>query len=391
MKITVLNDISRDAIRKAFGDFEEVSLNENPEILFVRSADLKNMDLPKSLVAIGRAGSGVDNILMDWCNKNGVAVFNAPGANANAVKEMVLLSLVAAARPAIQASLAVQTSSEKPEDLKKHFKGSELEGKTILVVGLGQVGFRVAKLCRELGMSVFYHDPMLPEKSDAAQAGFVKVEGLLSHPCHWDYVTLHCSMTKDNKGFVNNEFLKRCQRGVKVLNFARGELVNEVDMTDALLSGLVSSYISDFVPADRSRYAVMTGTRRAIFFPHLGASTLEAESKAVQMVAESMKQFLDDGRCIHSVNLPEMPKEEIAEGRLRFVITNWDKPGVITAISLALKTVGLNIGTMINRSRKDSGLAHNYIDVDAAIDYRIQSAHDVIKEVPGVTRVRVVI
>ncbi|MDO8467225.1 MAG: NAD(P)-dependent oxidoreductase [bacterium] len=385
MKATVFNNVSLMSSGPYIRDLKIVNLDESPEVIFVRSKDLKKIDLPKSLVAIGRAGSGVDNIPLDWCNQNGVAVFNAPGANSNAVKELVLLALVQAARPAFQASAEVVKNDTDPEVLKKGYKGSELAGKAILVIGLGQIGKRVAEMCYHLGMDVYGHDPYLNEPTKILGMNFVPLDAILPDI---NYVTLHCALTPENYEMVGKGFLADIQPGAKILNFARGELVNNLEMLKALQDGRVAKYISDF-PPNSSFKSQMLETGSAMFFPHLGASTEEAEEKAAMLVAQKANSFLEDGLCTGSVNFPDMPMEKVQRGRIRLLVSNLDQPEMIARITKAVSTAELNIGSMVNKSR--NGIALNYIDLDLQnADGRLLAASEIIKEIEGVTRIRVI-
>lgn len=389
MRLLIYDDIHELTVLHNINDLEleHTALNDNPDVILVRSKDLKKMELPKSLVAIGRAGSGVDNIPIDWCNQNGVAVFNAPGENANAVKELVLAALVLASRPAFQAANALIKNPENPEQLKKQYKGVELAGASIRVIGMGAIGSRVAKMCVDLGMEVFGYDPYL-KSFDTLNGAIKALPDLKALRKNWTrYITLHCSLTDANREMIDGKFFSA---GVRIINFARAELVNEQHLLEELKTGRVSAYVSDFVPK-KVPIEKFLKTGGAIFLPHLGASTYEAETRATEKVCEKINNFFYHGVCQSSVNLPEMPPEKAEPGRVRLLVSNWDKPGIIERVTKAISAVGLNIGSMTNRSRKDSGLALNYIDVDVrSCDGRLRAAYDAMKKIEGVTRVRII-
>lgn len=388
MKLLIYDDINELTVLHSISDLEleHVKLQDNPEVVFVRSKDLKQLTLPKSLVAIGRAGSGVDNIPIDWCNQNGVAVFNAPGENANAVKELVLAALVLASRPAFQAANALIKHPEKPEELKKLYKGLELAGAGIRVIGMGAIGSKVAKMCVDLGMEVFGYDPYL-KNFDTLNGAIKVISDLKALRKQWTrYITLHCYLDDNNRGMIDGKFFSA---GVKIINFARAELVNEQELLEELETGRVSAYVSDFVPK-KVPIDKFFKLGNAIFLPHLGASTYESETRATEKVATRVNDFFYQGICRGSVNLPDMPEEKVEPGRVRILVSNWDKPGIIERVTKIVSEAGLNIGSMTNRSRKDSGLALNYIDVDLENpNSRSLVACDAIKEIEGVTRVRI--
>ena len=389
MKLLIYDDIHELTILHSISDLEleYAALDGNPDVIFVRSKDLKKLNLPRSLVAIGRAGSGVDNIPIDWCNQNGVAVFNAPGENANAVKELVLAALVLASRPAFQAASALIKNPGKPEELKKQYKGVELAGASIRVIGMGAIGSRVAKTCVSLGMKVFAYDPYL-KSFDTLGGAITVLPDIQALRAQWTrYITLHCSLTDTNREMIDGKFFAA---GVKIINFARAELINEPQLLEELITGRVSAYISDFVPK-KVPIEEFFKTGNAIFLPHLGASTQESETRATEKVGARVDDFFYQGICRGSVNLPDMPSEKAEPGRVRLLVSNQDKPGIIERVTKAISAAGLNIGSMTNRSRKDSGLALNYIDVDLeSPDGRLQAVCDIINAIDGVTRARVI-
>ncbi len=371
LRIAVLNKISRDILNNQFNQFQEVSLEEHPDLVFVRSHDLTKTDLPKSVIAIGRAGVEVNNIPMDQCNQKGIAVFNAPGANANAVKELVLFGLLAAARPAMEASFAIHSELVMNEEgqkkidvesIKSDFVGSELAGKTIFVIGLGKIGMEVASMCVALDMRVIGYDP------------FVRAEHVHDSRIHIvmnvkqglevaDYVTLHSALTPETTGMVNSEFLNQMKRGAKLLNFARGEMIDVVTVRHALQNGHIARYVSDF--PDRM-FASETISGQAIFFPHLGASTDEAETNAATMIAKQLDDFFRFGEVRNSVNFPkiEYPIPPGGHSQSRIIVHHKDIPGMLARITGEVGNLGYNIAGSLNKSAPKRDYAVTLIDLD---------------------------
>ncbi len=373
-------------------EFDLTVTKENAEVLFVRSRDLKNVRLPKTLVAIGRVGSGVDNIPLDWCNKNGVAVFNAPGTNSNAVKEMVLWALIESARHPFQAASALIKNPSEAGKIKKDFEGQELAGRTILIIGMGAIGSRVAKMCRALEINVLAYDPFVKKENRNPDAlwieSLVDLESELKKAGgHWpDFITIHCSLNDQNSGILNNKFFRA---GVKIINFARAELVNETDLLSGLQTGRVSAYVSDFLPKKIPMEQFLE-TKSCVFLPHLGASTIESQIRAAETVAEKINDFFYHGICLESVNFPDMPNEKAENGRKRILVINENTPGIIKKVAEAISTAGLNIGSMTNRSRSETGIALNYIDIDVQPnDNRLSEICGKINLIEGIIKARI--
>ncbi|TSC89810.1 MAG: D-3-phosphoglycerate dehydrogenase [Parcubacteria group bacterium Gr01-1014_3] len=363
LRIAVLNKISRDILNGQFNQYQEVSLEEHPDLVFVRSHDLNKTDLPKSIIAIGRAGTGVNNIPIEQCNQKGIAVFNAPGANANAVKELVLFGLLAAARPAIAATMMIRAASETidAESVKSHFVGSELAGKTIFVIGLGKIGMEVAEMCVALGMRVIGHDPFV--RSENIRDSRIHVAMNVKQGLEVaDYVTLHSALTPESTGMVNSEFLNQMKRGVKLLNFARGEMIDTVTVRHALQNQHLAKYVSDFY--DRM-FASEAVSGQAIFFPHLGASTEEAETNAATMVAKQLDDFFRFGYVKNSVNFPEINfLVPAGKSQNRILVHHKDSPGILTQITGIAAGLGYNIAGSLNKSNKNRSHAVTILDLD---------------------------
>ncbi|MEK7641284.1 MAG: NAD(P)-dependent oxidoreductase [Patescibacteria group bacterium] len=388
MKIKVYDDIHLLTLLHSINDLEfdpEVT-EENMEAIFVRSKDLKKMTLPKTLAAIGRAGSGVDNIPLDWCSRNGVAVFNAPGCNSNAVKEMVLAALVMSARPMLQAANALTKDPKNPEKLKKEFKGHELAEKNILILGMGAIGSRVANMCLALDMAVYAHDPFVDQQKFDPRIKFVANLDEAAK-LHLNFITIHSALTDQNRKMVNRKFFHGS--GVGIINFARAEFVDEQDLLDDLQTGRVRAYISDFVPKEIPIEEFLK-TGRAIFFPHLGASTYEAETKATQMVGGRINDFFYYGICQGSVNFPNTNEDEVSVGCVRLLVSSFNQPGVTETIHKVILSAGLNINSVVNEGRADTGIVISRVDFHAdSSDERLLKVREVIEAIEGVTRVRI--
>lgn len=394
MKVAILNNIPSDGLTKTIPSFQEVGLEENPEAIFVRSENLKNKNLPGSIHAICRAGTGTDNVSLDWCNENGVVVFNAPGANTNSVKELVISVIIAASRNLFQARQYVhERHGEKREIIeggRSKFMGSEIHGKSIYLVGAGKIGALVSEALQALGMKVFIYDPWAPEENFR---GATKVEKFESVP-ECEFISIHCSPGKETEGLIGKEFLERVPRGIILINSARGEIVDREAIKEALVGGHVSTYISDFhdpniatkFPGD-SRVGKSTG--QFFSFPHLGASTHEAQERAFSMVAQQFLKFWQTGAIKNSVNFPTCTPSAVENGSRRLVVSNFNAPGAIGRITNVLGAHGHNISYMLDRSPRGSAVGYNVIDIDNP-DENVGQAMEKISELKGVTKVRVI-
>ena len=354
-----------------------------PHGILVRSADLHEVPLPDSLLAIARAGAGTNNIPIDKCTAAGIVVFNTPGANANAVAELVIGALVAGSRNLPDAIAWAQklkgseTLAKDVEKGKKQFVGPELRGKTLGVIGLGAIGARVANAAVSLGMEVLGYDPYI--SIDAAWSLSRSVQHCVSlgdmlPRC--DYLTIHVPYMPSTKHTINAQTLSMCKDGVRVLNFARGELVDTTAMLAALESGKAAQYFCDF-PSEE-----LLGVKGVYCTPHLGASTPESETNCAVMAASELSDYLKNGNILHSVNLPDVQQPR-AGGR-RICIIHKNEPGVISAITGILTNANLNIENMVNKGKKD--VAYTMLDVTGTI------ADDLMGQLSGidsVSRVRI--
>ena len=336
-----------------------------PDAIIVRSQNLHDMEIPASVRAIGRAGAGVNNIPVDKMSKRGMPVFNAPGANANAVKELVIAAMLIASRniaPAL-AFVAGLSGDDKTlhklvEDGKKAFSGSELPGRTLGVIGLGKIGSLVADAAIKLGMNVIGYDPHITVDAAWGLSSLVKkansIEDVLKAS---DYVSIHVPLIEATKNLVNPTRLALMKKSAILLNFARDGIVDDKAVVEALKADNLRGYICDF-PAQ-----VLQGAPRVIATPHLGASTEEAEDNCAIMVADQVRDFLEDGNIRNAVNLPDVVMERGSPYRLGIV--NANVPNMVGQISTAMAGAGLNIHDMLNKSRGE--MAYTLVDVDSPV------------------------
>lgn len=359
---------------------EEVA---NPDGILVRSASLHDMAFPESLLAIGRAGAGVNNIPVEQCSEKGIVVFNTPGANANAVKEMVLLGLLMSSRKVADSMTWVKTLKGNGPEVgklvekgKSQFIGPEISGKKLGVIGLGAIGVLVANAAQALGMEVYGYDPYLSvDGAWSLSHTIIHVNTLKEIYENCDYITLHIPANKETKGLINASSIASMKHGVRILNFARGELVEEADLIAALDERQVKVYITDF-PTDG-----MLDHPGVVSFPHLGASTPESEENCAEMAVLELMDYLENGNIKNSVNLPaaSMPRS----GSARICVIHQNIKTIISQISTNLSE--LNIENMLNQSRGD--YAYTMLDVDGNVSSDVAEK---LRSISGVIRVRVI-
>ena len=377
-KIQTLNNISVVGLdRFPRGEYEIASEISNPDAILVRSAKMHDLSLPESVKAIGRAGAGVNNIPVDAMTGAGIPVFNAPGANANAVKELVVAGMLMAARNIGQGwRFATGLSGEDAainkdvEAGKKHFVGFELPGRTLGVVGLGAIGVKVANAARALGMNVIGYDPTITVQ--AAWALKAEVEQALSVDdlvARSDFITFHVPLTDSTRNMINSDRIRLMKQKSVLLNFARNGIIDDEVVVAALDSGHIYAYVCDF-PSN-----LLKDHPRVITLPHLGASTSEAEENCAVMVADQVRDWLENGNVTNSVNFPEINLPR-AEGGYRLAVVNSNVPNMLGQVSTDLAEAGLNIIDMINKSRGD--IAVTLIDVDnPPPDEAVQRINDI--------------
>ena len=387
MKYKIFNNIAEAGIR-IFLDNNFILDEANPDALMLRSKVLSNQDLADSLYCIGRAGAGTNNIPIEEATKKGIVVFNTPGANANAVKELVVCGMLLASRGIIQGNIYSQSlSGQDSEELnksmeaqKKSFKGNELKGKTLGIIGLGSIGSLLAQTAEVMGMKIIGYDPYISIDAawrlpkDVEKADSMKM--LLSNS---DYISIHVPLVKDTKDLINKESLKFFKKGSKLINLSRGGIVNNEDIVEALNSKIIEKFVTDFpTPELVSR---SNDFQDVILLPHLGASTNEAEENCAVMAAEQISNFLNNGIIVNSVNFPAIKLGRKAEYRL--VIINKNEPGMIGKITDEIGYKNINIADMTHKSRDSIGI--NLIDLE---EMPSEDLIDGIREIDHVISVR---
>ncbi len=386
-KYKIFNNIAEAGIR-IFSDNNFILDEANPDALMLRSKVLSNQDLTDSLYCIGRAGAGTNNIPIEEATKKGIVVFNTPGANANAVKELVVCGMLLASRGIIQGNIYSQSlSGQDSEELnksmeaqKKSFKGNELKGKTLGIIGLGSIGSLLAQTAEVMGMKIIGYDPYISIDAawrlpkDVEKADSMKM--LLSNS---DYISIHVPLVKDTKDLINKESLKFFKKGSKLINLSRGGIVNNEDIVEALNSKIIEKFVTDFpTPELVSR---SNDFQDVILLPHLGASTNEAEENCAVMAAEQISNFLNNGIIVNSVNFPAIKLGRKAEYRL--VIINKNEPGMIGKITDEIGYKNINIADMTHKSRDSIGI--NLIDLE---EMPSEDLIDSIREIDHVISVR---
>jgi D-3-phosphoglycerate dehydrogenase / 2-oxoglutarate reductase len=383
-RVRVFNNIWPGGLKRLPWDRFAVSADaDNPHAILVRSADLYGMEISESLLAVGRAGSGTNNIPVPAMSERGIAVFNAPGANANAVKELVVAGMLLAARNIDDALRYLDGINPDDSELerrieagKKAFAGYELAGRTLGVVGLGKVGCLVADVAIKLGMHVIGYDPEITVDSAWSLPSAVKKAQSLSEVLkHSNFLSVHVPLVDATRGMIDAGGIAQLKPGSVVLNFSRGGVVRETAILEALETGQLSKYVCDFPDPQ------LTGRHGVILLPHLGASTREAEENCAVMVADQVRDYLIDGTIQNSVNFPDVTLPR--ESRFRVAIANANVPNMVGGISHEMAMAGLNIATMTNKSRKD--LAYTLVDVDSEVPDSVIKA---IGAIDGVLMVR---
>lgn len=382
--IKLLNKISNvglskyDTAKYNYGD--EVA---DPDAIMVRSASMHDMDMPETLLAIARAGAGTNNIPVTDCANNGIVVFNTPGANANAVKELVVLGLLLSSRKVTKAIDWCKTIKGEGDNVgktvekgKSAFAGPEIKGKTLGVIGLGAIGRLVAEAAVDLGMNVIGYDPFLPEGAQLKKG--IEVNNNLDeiYPVA-DYLTIHVPLTPDTKHMINRDTIEKMKDTVRIMNFARGDLADSDAVIDALDDGRMACYVTDFPDAK------LIGVDGVIAIPHLGASTPESEENCAAMAAQELIDFLEDGNIKNSVNMPNvfMPRS----GKSRITVIHKNQPNMIATITDTISKDGVNIASFEDKNRGE--IAYSIIDCDDDVSTQIT---DDITAIDGVIKVRTI-
>ncbi len=360
--IKTLNKISNIGMDRFNSNYKWGDDVENPDAIMLRSFNMHDMEIPKSVKAIARAGAGVNNIPLDKCSEQGIVVFNTPGANANAVKELVIAGILLSSRKIVEGINWAGTLTEEGDNIgkvvekgKSQFVGPEIKGKKLGVIGLGAIGVLVCNSAYALGMDVIGYDPYISVDAAWSLSRAVhKASSLKEIFEQCDYITIHVPLNDDTKNTINAETIAEMKDGVRILNFARGGLVNSADILAAIENGKVAKYVTDFPDAD------MINKENVIAIPHLGASTPESEDNCAVMAADELIDFLENGNIVNSVNMPKCVMERSTDVRICLVHRNI--PNMISQISKYFADKHVNIENMINKSRGE--YAYTIVDVD---------------------------
>ena len=385
-QVKCLNKISPLGTRRLGENYHVGEDVENPDAILVRSAAMHDTEFNKNLLAIARAGAGTNNIPVDRCVQEGIVVFNTPGANANAVKELVIAALLLTSRKIVPGIEWAGTLKGKGDEVgklvekgKSSFVGPEIAGKTLGVVGLGAIGILVANAAEALGMKVMGYDPFLSvEGAWGLSSNTQRALTLEEIYANCDYISLHVPLTPDTKEMINASTIAQMKEHVRILNFARGDLVNNTDLLNALSDGKVAAYATDF-PND-----ALLGVENVLAIPHLGASTPESEDNCACMAADEIKDYLENGNIKNSVNLPNvsMPREN---GAKRVCIIHQNIPNMISTLTGVLANIGVNIENMQSKSKKE--YAYTILDVTGNVNDDTVKA---INDNDGIIFVRVI-
>ena len=384
-KYHCMNPISHVGLERLDENYVKTEESGEADVILVRSAKMHDMEFGTHLKAIARAGAGVNNSPLDRCAEEGIVVFNTPGANANGVKELVIAGMLLAARDIIGGINWVQEHEEDgdiakiTEKKKKAFAGTELQGKKLGVIGLGAIGVLVANAATNLGMDVYGYDPYLSVESAwklSRSIHHANTVDELYKEC--DYITIHVPALEDTKGMIDKNAISLMKKNVVILNFARDTLVNSEDIVDALVSGTVKCYVTDFPTPE------IAGVKNAIVIPHLGASTEESEDNCARMAVDEIRDFLENGNISHSVNYPDCtlgPKGE----EDRITVFHHNIPNMLGQFTSLMAQEDMNISLMTNKSRKE--YAYTVMDVDKKVENAVVEKLEAIE---GVLKVRVI-
>lgn len=379
--VLTLNKIAKVGLSRLGDEYACGDKIANPDAVIVRSAAMHDMELPESLLTIARAGAGVNNIPIDKCSDKGIVVFNTPGANANAVKELVIAGLLLSSRKIVDGIAWAKTLKGNGAEVgklvekgKSSYAGPEIKGKKLGVIGLGAIGVLVANAATSLGMDVYGYDPFL--SVDAAW----KLSRHITHAknvdaifAECDYITIHVPLTPDTKDIICKDSISKMKDNVRILNFSRADLVNSQDVLKALKDGKVASYVTDFATDD------LLGEDGVIALPHLGASTPESEDNCACMAADEIKDYLENGNITNSVNFPSicMPRS----GDIRVCVLHKNTPKLLNKLLSAIGDNGGNVENMENKSRKE--LAYTILDISG-----VETIEDTLKDIEGIIRIR---
>ena len=384
-KYHCLNPISPVGLEKFSSEYQETDNIQEADVVLVRSADMKSMDLPENLKAIGRAGAGVNNIPLGKCSDEGIVVFNTPGANANGVKELVIAGMLLASRDIVggiewvESEQNVEDIGKLAEKKKKQFAGREISGKKLGIIGLGAIGVLVANAATHLGMEVYGYDPYISVEAAwnlSRTINHINDLSIIYKEC--DYITIHVPLTDETRGMINAEAISQMKEDVVLLNFARDLLVDEKALVEALENGRVRKYVTDFANP------VVAGAKNTLVTPHLGASTEEAEDNCAKMAVKELRNFLENGNIKNSVNYPNCDMGTcVTAGRI--AINHRNTVNMISSFSKVLGDAGINISDMTNKSK--GNYAYTLLDVQTR---PYQEVIEKLEKIDGVLRVRIV-
>ena len=382
---TCLNPIANVGLDLFSDNYRQTENLEEAQAVLVRSAAMHDLKLPEGLEAVARAGAGVNNIPLDQCAEQGIVVFNTPGANANGVKELVIAGMLLASRDITGGIEWVKENKDNPdiaklsEKQKKNFAGCEISGKKLGVIGLGAIGVLVANAATHLGMEVFGYDPYISVNAAWNLSRSVKhISNVEDIYRECDFITIHVPLLDATKGMINADAIAKMKDNVVILNFARNTLVDEEAMVDALVSGRVKHYVTDFPTPE------IVGVKGAIVIPHLGASTEESEDNCAKMAVKEIRNFLEHGNIRHSVNYPDCDMGYRGQNT-RIVLLHHNVPNMIGQFTRILAKDNMNIADMTNKSK--GGYAYTMIDIDSEVP---EGVADDLRAVSHVLRVRVI-
>ncbi|MCO4467976.1 phosphoglycerate dehydrogenase [Streptococcus infantarius subsp. infantarius] len=385
--VKTFNNINQVGLKELGNHFQvDGDLAENPDAFILRSQNLHGIEFPENLKAIARAGAGTNNIPIADATAAGIVVFNTPGANANAVKEAVLASILMSARDYIAANAWVNTLSgddvpKQVEAGKKQFAGNEISGKTLGVIGLGAIGGRIANYAQRLGMNVLGYDPYVSIETAWNISHHVKrVDDVKEIFANCDYITVHVPFTDETRHTFNSEAFGLMQKGTVVINFARGELVDNAALFEAIEAGVVKRYITDFGTEE------LLNKDKITVFPHVGGSTAEAELNCAIMAGKTIRQFMETGEITNSVNFPNVHQALTAPYRITLI--NKNVPNIVAKISTAVSELGINIDNIINRSKGD--YAYTLLDLDETDKAKVDNLVASFEASDNIIRVRLI-
>ena len=385
--VRTYNNINQIGLKELGNQFQvDGDKADNPDSFIIRSQNLHGETFPENLKAIARAGAGTNNIPIDQATEQGIVVFNTPGANANAVKEAVIASLLLSARDYIAANTWVNklTGDDIPKQVeagKKQFAGSEIAGKTLGVIGLGAIGARIANDARRLGMNVLGYDPYVSIEAAWNISSHVKrVNDLKEIFANCDYITVHVPLTDNTRHTFDKNAFASMAKGTTIINFARAELVDNKALFDAIETGVVKHYVTDFGDKD------LLGKEHITVFPHVGGSTAEAELNCAIMAGKTIRRFMETGEIINSVNFPRVEQALVAPYRITLI--NKNVPNIVARISTAVSDLGINIDNIINRSKGD--YAYTLLDLDEDDRAKIDQLVAKFEASDNIVRVRLI-